>query len=70
MEVLFIAFLHAIPVFLAGVLTGNKAVLNVITAIMVLIAALTGSAVFLAMDVIAIVLGYIAANSFIASKYD
>ena len=70
MTVLFIAFLHAIPVFLSGVITGNRSVLNVTTAVMVVIAATTGSALYLSMDIVAIAIGYLACSSFLRSKYD
>lgn len=52
MGVIGIAVVQAIPVFLAGVLTRNKAILTIAAIIMSLISAVTGKPAYLFVDLL------------------
>jgi hypothetical protein len=58
--VLLIAAAHGVPVFLAGAMSGNKAVVTVVALIMAAIAMATGNPAYAAADFVAILLTWLA----------
>ena len=63
-----IAAAHAVPVVLVGAISRRKGP-TIITAVFVgAVGALTGSPVYMAIDIVAVVIGYLVASSFFRSS--